>query len=65
MTQLPSSFSKRPQDLQTRSLFKVAIVGRGFTGMLTAIALLRMVNRPFHLVMYDPQQTVDLSPAVA
>jgi len=64
MTQLPSSFSRRPQDLQTRSLFKVAIVGRGFTGMLTAIALLRMVNRPFHLVMYDPQQTVDLSRGV-
>ncbi|MBO9123842.1 MULTISPECIES: FAD/NAD(P)-binding protein [unclassified Rhizobium] len=65
MTQLPSHFSRRPQDRQTRSLFKVAIVGRGFTGILTAIALLRTVKRPFHLVMYDPQQTVDISRSVS
>jgi len=65
MTQLPSSFSGQTRNLQTRSLFKVAIVGRGFTGILTAIALLRTVKRPFHLVMYDPQQTVDLSRGVS
>ncbi|MFK0335267.1 FAD/NAD(P)-binding protein [Rhizobium sp. NPDC090275] len=65
MTQLPSHFSRRPQDRETRSLFKVAIVGRGFTGILTAIALLRTVKRPFHLVMYDPQRTVDVSRGVS
>ncbi len=65
MTQLPSNFSRRPQDLRTRSLFKVAIVGRGFTGIVTAIALLRTVSGPFHLVMYDPQQTVDIGRGVS
>lgn len=65
MTQLPSNFTRRPQELQTRSLFKVAIVGRGFTGIMTAIALLRTIRRPFHLIMYDPQQTVDISKGVS
>jgi len=65
MTQIPSGFQNRPQALHANSLLKIAIVGRGFTGFMTAIALLKTLDRPFHLVMYDPQQTVDVSRGLA
>jgi uncharacterized NAD(P)/FAD-binding protein YdhS len=61
MTVVPSNFPNRQQSLDANSLFKIAIVGRGFTGLMTSIALLKAITRPFHLVMYDPQQTVDIS----
>lgn len=53
---LPSDTSQRPD---TGPLAKVAIVGRGFTGIMTAIALLKGFHRPFHLVMFDPQPKID------
>ncbi|WP_018896884.1 FAD/NAD(P)-binding protein [Rhizobium sp. 2MFCol3.1] len=65
MTQIPSGFRNRPQALNANSLFKIAIVGRGFTGFMTAIALLKTLDRPFHLVMYDPQRTVDVGKGLA
>lgn len=37
---------------------KIAIIGRGFTGIMTAIALLKNVERAFHLVMFDPQPKI-------
>lgn len=40
-------------------LLKIAIVGRGFSGMMTAIGLLKGFDRPFHLVMFDPNPKID------
>ncbi|MFB2552024.1 FAD/NAD(P)-binding protein [Ensifer soli] len=37
-----------------RPLPRLAIIGRGFSGLMTAIALLRDYRRPFRLVMFDP-----------
>lgn len=41
------------------SLPRIAIVGRGFTGIMNAIALLKSFERPFHLVMYDPNPRIN------
>ncbi|NTG04874.1 hypothetical protein G6L08_34240 [Agrobacterium rhizogenes] len=46
-------------------LAKVAIVGRGFTGIMTAIALFKGIERPFHLVMFDPRPRIDIGEAVS
>ncbi|OLP61824.1 hypothetical protein BJF93_19230 [Xaviernesmea oryzae] len=43
---------------QARSLPRIAIVGRGFTGIITAIALLRRFRPAFHLVLYDPHPKI-------
>lgn len=43
----------------TGSSIRVAIVGRGFTGLMTAIALLKTFAHPFHLVLYDPHPRID------
>ena len=40
-------------------LARIAIIGRGFTGLMTAIALLKNFQRPFHLVMFDPFPKID------
>ncbi|MBZ7927384.1 FAD/NAD(P)-binding protein (plasmid) [Ensifer adhaerens] len=48
-----------PQPQRGAALAKIAIVGRGFTGLMVAIALLRAFKRPFHLVMYDPFPKID------
>ncbi|MDO9418153.1 FAD/NAD(P)-binding protein [Pararhizobium sp.] len=44
---------------------RVAIVGRGFSGMMTAIALMKTVTRPFHLRLFDPQPSVSGGQALA
>lgn len=59
MTLVPTPFPMPPRRPDAGSLAKVAIVGRGFTGVMTAIALLKGFDRPFHLVMYDPQPKID------
>ncbi|WP_421590302.1 FAD/NAD(P)-binding protein [Shinella sp. M27] len=41
------------------SLTRIAIIGRGFTGLMTAIALLKAFHHPFHLVMFDPFPKID------
>ena len=57
MSLVPATFpQQRPE---AGSLVKVAIIGRGFTGLMTAIALLKAFDRPFHLVLYDPYPKID------
>lgn len=48
-----------PQSRDADILTRVAIVGRGFTGLMSAIALLKTFHRPFHLVMFDPLPKID------
>ncbi|WP_411032760.1 FAD/NAD(P)-binding protein [Shinella sp. BYT-45] len=62
MTLVPAPFSPQPQDAGT--LARIAIVGRGFTGLMTAIALLKAFAHPFHLVMYDPHPKIDGGEAI-
>lgn len=57
MTHVPAHFS--PQSPNADPLARIAIVGRGFTGLMTAIALLKALDRPFHLVLYDPYPKID------
>lgn len=57
MTLVPTHFP--PQPPEAGSLARIAIVGRGFTGLMTAIALLRTFKGPFHLVLYDPYPRID------
>ncbi|MHC2295802.1 FAD/NAD(P)-binding protein [Rhizobium mongolense] len=46
-------------------LARIAIIGRGFTGIMTAIALFKRVDRPFHLVMFDPRAKIDISEGIS
>jgi uncharacterized NAD(P)/FAD-binding protein YdhS len=39
-------------------LLHVAIIGRGFSGMMMAIALLKTIRQPFRLRLVDPMPTV-------
>ncbi|MDO9416698.1 FAD/NAD(P)-binding protein [Pararhizobium sp.] len=59
MTLVPTLFPGARHSRETGPLAKIAIVGRGFTGIMTAIALLKGFERPFHLVMFDPQPKID------
>jgi uncharacterized NAD(P)/FAD-binding protein YdhS len=44
---------------------QIVVVGRGFSGMMTAIALLKTVTRPFHLRLFDPHSTISGGQALA
>ncbi|WSG98725.1 FAD/NAD(P)-binding protein (plasmid) [Rhizobium johnstonii] len=44
---------------------RIAIVGRGFSGMMTAIALMKTVRAPFHLQLFDPNSSVSGGRALA
>ncbi|OLP60167.1 hypothetical protein BJF93_14385 [Xaviernesmea oryzae] len=44
---------------------KLAVIGRGFSGMMMAIALLRTLSQPFQLCLFDPQPTVSGGQALA
>jgi uncharacterized NAD(P)/FAD-binding protein YdhS len=44
---------------------QIAIVGRGFSGLMMAIALLKSVSRPFQLRMFDPQPIISGGQALA
>jgi len=57
MTLVPAHFLPQSQDADT--LARIAVIGRGFTGLMTAIALLKTVRSPFHLVMFDPYPKID------
>ncbi len=48
-----------------RDMLQIAIVGRGFSGMMMAIALLKTVTRPFQLRLFDPHPTVSGGQALA
>ncbi|WP_337267181.1 FAD/NAD(P)-binding protein [Oryzifoliimicrobium ureilyticus] len=37
---------------------RIAIVGRGFSGMMMAIALMKQLRTPFHLQLFDPCSSV-------
>ncbi|WFU05192.1 FAD/NAD(P)-binding protein (plasmid) [Rhizobium sp. CB3171] len=43
---------------------KIAIIGRGFSGIMAAIALLKRVEGPFHLVLFDPRPKIDIGEAL-
>ena len=57
MTLVPAQF--HPQSPEANTLARISIVGRGFTGLMAAIALLKTVRSPFHLVMFDPYPKID------
>jgi uncharacterized NAD(P)/FAD-binding protein YdhS len=57
MTLVPAHFLPQSQDGDTPA--RIAVIGRGFTGLMTAIALLKTVRSPFHLVMFDPYPKID------
>jgi uncharacterized NAD(P)/FAD-binding protein YdhS len=63
MTLVPSHFPR--QSRETGALARIAVVGRGFTGMMTAIALLKTFDRPFHLVLHDPYPRIDGGEGIA
>lgn len=44
---------------------RIAIAGRGFSGLMTAIALLKTVRGPFHLQMFDPNPVISGGQALA
>ncbi|OWV84557.1 FAD/NAD(P)-binding protein [Rhizobium sp. R693] len=50
--------SKSAAAAQISATPRFAIVGRGFSGMMTAIALMKTVRRPFHLQLFDPNSSV-------
>lgn len=56
---LPPFNTRGDQPLQ------IAIVGRGFSGLMMAIALLKTVSQPFRLCMYDPRPIVSGGQALA
>lgn len=46
------------QSAGARSLPRIAVVGRGFSGMMMAIALMNTVRTPFHLHLFDPNSCI-------
>ncbi|NKL40218.1 hypothetical protein GFL57_04160 [Rhizobium leguminosarum bv. viciae] len=62
---LLSSRSSNSKSQDADHLARIAIVGRGFTGIMTAIALFKRVDRPFHLVMFDPRAKIDIGEGIS
>lgn len=54
-----------PTAAQADIPLQIAIVGRGFSGLMMAIAVLKTVGRPFQLRMFDPQPIVSGGQALA
>ncbi|PZM12842.1 FAD/NAD(P)-binding protein [Rhizobium tubonense] len=50
---------------QPSAMPRIAVIGRGFSGMMTAIALMKTVRTPFHLQLFDPNSTVSGGQALA
>jgi hypothetical protein len=59
MTLQTAPFPKPPHGAQAGPLARIAIIGRGFTGIMNAIALLKGFDLPFHLVMFDPNPRIN------
>lgn len=59
MTLQTSPFSPLSNGARAGSLARIAIIGRGFTGIMNAIALLKGFDLPFHLVMFDPNPKIN------
>jgi len=51
--------------LDEKGLLQIAVIGRGFSGMMMAIALLKTVTRPFQLRLFDPHSTISGGQALA
>ncbi|WP_428423628.1 FAD/NAD(P)-binding protein [Pararhizobium sp.] len=54
-----------PFSPQSDQPLQIAIVGRGFSGLMMAIALLKSVNQPFRLRMFDPRPIISGGQALA
>ncbi|AVA21944.1 MULTISPECIES: FAD/NAD(P)-binding protein [unclassified Rhizobium] len=50
---------------QAYAMPRIAVIGRGFSGMMTAIALMKTVRTPFHLQLFDPNSSVSGGQALA
>ncbi len=50
--------SKSSAAARASAIPRIAVVGRGFSGMMTAIALMKRVRTPFHLQLFDPNSSV-------
>ncbi|QFY63672.1 hypothetical protein FZ934_25930 (plasmid) [Rhizobium grahamii] len=50
--------SKSAAAAQISAIPRFAVVGRGFSGMTMAIALMKTVRTPFHLQLFDPNSSV-------
>jgi len=50
--------SKSAAAAKISAMPRFAIVGRGFSGMMMAIALMKTVRLPFHLQLFDPNSSV-------
>jgi uncharacterized NAD(P)/FAD-binding protein YdhS len=59
MTLQTAPFPKSAHGAQAGALARIAIIGRGFTGIMNAIALLKGFDLPFHLVMFDPNPKIN------
>ncbi|WP_428424976.1 FAD/NAD(P)-binding protein [Pararhizobium sp.] len=59
MTLQSAPHSDPSNDSHEGPLARIAIIGRGFTGIMNAIALLKGFDQPFHLVMYDPNPRIN------
>ncbi|THA59577.1 FAD/NAD(P)-binding protein [Ensifer adhaerens] len=47
-----------PTEMSSRGKPHIAIVGRGFSGVMMAIALMKSVRAAFHVHLFDPQPTI-------
>jgi uncharacterized NAD(P)/FAD-binding protein YdhS len=50
--------AKSSATAQISAIPRIAIVGRGFSGMMSAIALMKTIRTPFHLQLFDPNSSV-------
>ncbi len=50
---------------EQKDRLQIVVIGRGFSGMMMAIALLKTVTRPFQLRLFDPHPTVSGGQALA
>ena len=57
--------SKASAAAQISAVPRIAIVGRGFSGMMAAIALMKTLRAPFHLQLFDPNSSVSGGQALA
>ncbi|WP_026616550.1 FAD/NAD(P)-binding protein [Ensifer aridi] len=51
-------FAAKPATPGSTSKPEIAIIGRGFSGIMMAIALMKSMRMPFHLTMYDPHPAI-------
>ncbi|MFS8113619.1 FAD/NAD(P)-binding protein [Rhizobium jaguaris] len=57
--------AKASASAQAYAMPRIAVIGRGFSGMMMAIALMKTVRTPFHLQLFDPNSSVSGGQALA